>query len=89
MMSLLIFESIQYIMIAEDILKRGSIDYSLVPIPNELSTECGMALEVNCEIIKKVLKLLKNNELPPVKVYENYKRILYINKKRNMYDNKN
>lgn len=89
MMSLLIFESIHYVMIAEEILKKGNIDYTLVSIPKALAPECGMALEINCEIIKKVLKILKNNELPPVKVYENYKSILYMNKKRNMYDNKN
>ncbi|MBA7605826.1 DUF3343 domain-containing protein [candidate division WOR-3 bacterium] len=70
MMSLLIFESIHYVMIAEEILKKDYFDYTLVSIPKDLAPECGMALEVNCEVKDTVTRILEHEGIQPLKVFE-------------------
>ncbi len=70
MMSLLIFESIHYVMIAEEILKKGNIDYTLVSIPKALAPECGMALKVSCEVKNTITRILENEGIQPLKVFE-------------------
>ena len=72
MMPLIIFESIHYVMIAEEILKKGNIDYTLVSIPKDLAPECGMALKVGCEVKDTVTRILENKGIQPSKVFEHY-----------------
>jgi len=74
--TLLIFENIHNVMIAEDTLKKDKISCGLVPIPKEISTECGMALEVDCEIKDSVIDILEKQGILPLRIYENYKNKL-------------
>ena len=72
-MTLFIFENIHNVMIAEDTLKKDNINCGLVPIPKEMSPECGMALEVDCEIKDSVIDILEKEGIQPLKIYENNK----------------
>jgi len=51
------FESVHFVMKAEKVLKEYGIDVVLVPTPREISSDCGIALEVlkeNQEIIRNI-----------------------------------
>jgi len=39
-----IFSSIHYVLKAEQLLKAGSIPLDVVPVPREISGDCGMAI---------------------------------------------
>jgi hypothetical protein len=43
---------------AGDILKREKIDVTIIPIPREISAECGIALSVECKDLGDIKKLL-------------------------------
>ena len=42
----LLFDSIHHVLAAERALKARGVRHDLVPVPKELSSDCGMALEV-------------------------------------------
>jgi len=64
------FESIHYVMIAEEILKAENIDYHLVPTPETISRECSMSLEVDDTLKDKAVATLKHKGLDSFKIYE-------------------
>ncbi|WP_457755511.1 DUF3343 domain-containing protein, partial [Thermodesulfatator indicus] len=43
---ILLFPSIHYVLKAEKILKKEGVNLDLVPVPKEISSDCGMALEI-------------------------------------------
>jgi len=54
----LIFHSIHKIMKAEKILKKASLDIKLMPVPRQLSSDCGLAITFKfeeCETIQETL----------------------------------
>lgn len=54
----LIFHSIHKIMKAEKILKKASLDIKLMPVPRQLSSDCGLAITFHleeCETVKDAL----------------------------------
>ena len=54
----LLFESIHQVMAAEARLKAQGIDFDLMPIPTEISSDCGMAVEFECKDKKLVLEAI-------------------------------
>jgi len=44
--SILLFPSIHHVLAAERVLQEARIWYDLVPAPRELSSNCGVAIEV-------------------------------------------
>jgi len=59
------FSSVHYVMKAERVLKEQGFKVCLIPTPREISSDCGISLEIleeRVDIIKRFLK--KNNLLP-------------------------
>jgi len=42
-----IFDSIHYVLKAEKALKKENIPCELIPVPREISSDCGMALAID------------------------------------------
>jgi hypothetical protein len=55
---ILLFHSIHDVLRAEKVLKKRSIAHEIVPIPRDLSADCGMCVELNDDIAT-VYELLK------------------------------
>lgn len=71
---LLLYPSIHYVLKAEKILKQNGLAVDLVPVPKEIKGDCGMALEIESSTSSRVLKILKDVNLLPEKIYEKVTR---------------
>lgn len=74
-----IFHSIHKVMKAEQVLKRAGSDILLIPVPRQLTSDCGLAIRYSSESRTEVEELLAQEGLPPVELYlregEGYRRI--------------
>lgn len=62
-MMLLLFRSTHFVIKADKIFEKNSIEKKIVPVPREISSECGMSIEIKNLLLEKVSKLLKNNNI--------------------------
>lgn len=60
---ILLFESIHHVLEAETLFQQHSLWCDLVPVPRDLSADCGMALEFRAEDLGQVRALVNGNEL--------------------------
>ena len=58
-----LFHSSNYAMWAADVLKQNNIAHKLIPVPRELSSDCGYCVEIDCEHISKVRELLTSEKI--------------------------
>jgi len=45
----LVFQSIHHVLAAEALLKDAGLEIDVIPVPREVSPNCGMAVEFVCE----------------------------------------
>jgi hypothetical protein len=69
--TLLLFASIHHVLAAEAALKAGGIVPDLVPVPKDLSPDCGMAIAIPSPDAPRALALLRSS--PPTAVIENWR----------------
>ena len=50
----LIFHSIHNVMLAEELLLQADIPVDMIPVPRELSSDCGMSLDCNLSDLDKI-----------------------------------
>lgn len=62
MKHIITFASVHFVMKAEKMLKEKAIKVRLVPTPRKISSDCGMAIEVNSKDINIIKELLKDGE---------------------------
>ncbi len=62
MPTVFVFDSIHYVLKAEKILKKEGISCELIPVPREISSDCGMALAAG-ETAQAVEALLSKHSL--------------------------
>lgn len=55
---MLLYDSIHDVMRAEKALKQAGLWCDLVPTPRQLSSDCGMAIELECAAAEALLKVL-------------------------------
>lgn len=65
MTALLLFPSIHYVLRAERVLQSASVLGSLIPVPHDVSTECGMAWSMPAEQVDGALQVLSGAGLKP------------------------
>ena len=56
---LLIFQSIHHVLAAESALKAAGLRPDLVPVPKEISPECGMAITLAADERARALEALR------------------------------
>jgi hypothetical protein len=65
-----IFHSIHRVLKAEKILKQEQQDFLLIPVPRQLTSDCGLALRFSPEVKDCMLATLRENDLPPAEMYQ-------------------
>ena len=69
MKCIFLFESVHRVMRAEKVLKGRGIAVDLIPVPREINSDCGVAIEVDSGIGKKVLLLLEEGNIAVLECY--------------------
>jgi hypothetical protein len=61
MTCVLLFQSVHQVMRGEKLLKARGVTVNLVPVPREISSECGVAIEVAFESREEALRLVQES----------------------------
>jgi hypothetical protein len=64
-----LFESVHRVMRAEKILKEKGIEVDLIPVPRDISSDCGIAVELSRESEEKALLILRENRISMTECY--------------------
>jgi len=64
-----IFESVHRVMKAEKLLKGKGIKIDLIPVPREISSDCGVAIELSADLEAEALLILRENRISVVECY--------------------
>lgn len=64
-----IFHSIHRVMKAEKILKGGKLEILLIPVPRQLTSDCGLAIRYARGARDEVEAALAEAQLPPAEVW--------------------
>lgn len=65
----LIFNSVHRVMKAERVLKDVGASILLIPVPRQLSSDCGLAIRVASAELTDVLQILREAKLEPQETY--------------------
>ena len=65
-----IFHSIHRVLKAEKVLKNESMSFLLIPVPRQLTSDCGLALRFSPEVRESLLQLLQEADLLPAELYQ-------------------
>ena len=60
---LFVFESVHQVMKAEKLLKGKGVKIDLIPMPREISSDCGVAIDLPCGSKEEALDFLKEHRL--------------------------
>ncbi|MFH1423297.1 MAG: DUF3343 domain-containing protein [Planctomycetota bacterium] len=66
--SIATFKSIHHVLKAEKILKQKGIDIDTVPVPREISADCGVAISFSSKSLKNLRKTLKAAAVTPAAI---------------------
>ena len=69
MKSVFLFESVHRVMRAEKVLKEKGIEVDLIPVPREISSDCGVAVELSQESEEKAFIILSENRISMSECY--------------------
>lgn len=65
-----IFHSIHRVLKAEKILKHHRVDFLLIPVPRQLTSDCGLALRFSPETKTSLLEVLEDEGLMPAELHQ-------------------
>jgi hypothetical protein len=69
MTCILLFNSVHQVMRAEKLLKNRNLKIDVIPVPREISSDCGVAIELPLEIKEEALHLIGRGGLSDVICY--------------------
>jgi len=64
-----IFHSVHRVMKAEKVLKQAGVEILLIPVPRQLSSDCGLAIRYAPEAQVGVEEILRREGLEPAELY--------------------
>jgi len=64
-----VLETIHYVIKGEKILKKAGIGIDVIPVPREISSDCGMAIEFSCLGRDRVEQLLSQKGITVLGLY--------------------
>jgi Putative Se/S carrier protein-like len=73
MKCVILFHSIHQVMRVEKILKGKGVQVDLIPVPREISSDCGVAVELGLESKEEALRLIEESNIPIVECYTRVK----------------
>ena len=65
-----IFHSIHRVLKAEKLLKHRKVDFLLIPVPRQLTSDCGLALRFTPEIKETLFNVLAEEGLIPAELHQ-------------------
>lgn len=65
-----IFHSIHRVLKAEKVLKEAGVDFTLIPVPRQLTSDCGLALRIAPEHRTAVYAVLTQHDLLPAELHQ-------------------
>ena len=65
-----IFHSIHRVMKAEKVLKTGGVDILLIPVPRQLSSDCGLAIRFTAESRPELERVLGEAGLAIAEIWQ-------------------
>jgi hypothetical protein len=68
MKAIITFQSTHQVLKTEKLLQKEGVDFDIIPVPKEISSDCGMAIRVEMESIKIIEGILEKNTI----VYKTY-----------------
>jgi hypothetical protein len=68
MKTIITFQSTHQVLKTEKLLQKEGVDFDIIPVPKEISSDCGMAIRVEMESIKRIEGILEKNTI----VYKTY-----------------
>lgn len=60
---IVIFKNVRNVIQAERIIKEKGFPCQIVPVPSKYSSECGMCIEIEGQLLPEIDKELNNSEL--------------------------
>jgi hypothetical protein len=69
MKCLFLFESIHQVMRAEKLLKEKGMEVDLLPVPREISSDCGVVIEMVLGLKEEAMRLFEENKISIVECY--------------------
>ena len=69
MKCVLIFSSVHQVMRTEKLLKGNGLEVDLIPVPREISSDCGIAVEISTESEEKAFLILRENKISIMECY--------------------
>jgi bacterioferritin-associated ferredoxin len=67
----MLFKSVSYALKAEKILKQEGLPHKLIPVPKQISSDCGVCLRFESEWLEKIQAALTNKvEMEEIKALE-------------------
>ena len=66
---IILFDSIHHVLAAEEVFKERGIWCDLTPVPRDLSSDCGMAVEFRVTDLDAVRSLLHDLPVRPRSIY--------------------
>ena len=64
-----IFHSIHRVMKAEKVLKNAGADFLLIPVPRQLSSDCGLAIRYSAVERERIEAILHQAQLLPAELF--------------------
>ena len=61
MKKIIVFESVHFTIKADKLLKELEYEYQIIATPREISSDCGMSIEVDENDFEKVSEFLREN----------------------------
>lgn len=78
-----LFRSVHHVMKAEKLLRRKGIKIDLIPVPREISSDCGVAIELSEDSESEALLILGENNILVVECYTRNASGKFEKKKQN------
>lgn len=69
MKCIFLFRSVHHVIKAEKLLKGKGIKVDLIPVPREVSSDCGVAIELSVGFKEEALNLLEENHVSILDCY--------------------
>jgi len=78
-----LFRSVHHVMKAEKLLRRKGIKIDLIPVPREISSDCGVAIELSEDSESEALLILGENNIFVMECYTRNASGKFEKKKQN------
>ncbi|MCX7883480.1 MAG: DUF3343 domain-containing protein [Caloramator sp.] len=66
---LITFESVNFAMQAESVLKNEGIYHQVIPTPREITLSCGLSIRFNVDNVEKIKTFVDNKKINIKKIY--------------------